>query len=317
MSKCIVTGATGFIGRALCEELLAQGDEVYALIRPQSAKRQILDSLAVNERLHIVEAPLEALADSLAGVGISADVFFHLAWHGSAGAAREDFSMQARNISYMEQALLGAKVCGCSKFVGAGSQAEYGVVQERAYEGQTLARPFMMYGAAKHAAYQMGRLLARQLGIAFVWPRIYSVYGVGENPGTLVNYVLDSLAEKQVPELSPCENMWNFLYITDCAKILAALGKVQAAEGIYHVASDDTRPLKDFVSEIRDRVAPGAELGFGMREASPERTFWLEPDTTKLKEIVRLEYVPFATGIDKKIKLMGGVNSDEYARKGL
>lgn len=315
--RCVVTGATGFIGKALCAELLAQGDEVYAVIRPHSAKRESLMSVAGAERLHIFEAPLDELSVFFAQANISADIFFHLAWNGSARIAREDFSAQVRNLAYMEQAMQGAKVCGCRKFVGAGSQAEYGVAQGRAYEERTLPKPFMMYGAAKESAYQMGRLLARQLGIAFVWPRIYSVYGVGENPGTLVNYVLDSLAEKQVPELSPCENMWNFLYITDCAKILVALGKAQAAEGIYHVASDDTRPLKDFVSEIRDRVAPGAELGFGMREANPERTFWLEPDTTKLKEIVRLEYVPFATGIDKKIKLMGGVNSDEYARKGL
>lgn len=34
--KCFVTGATGFIGSNLVHELLAQGHEVKALIRPNS-----------------------------------------------------------------------------------------------------------------------------------------------------------------------------------------------------------------------------------------------------------------------------------------
>lgn len=300
--KAIVTGATGFIGTALCEELLRVGYEVAAVIRPESEKKEKLDlAAAAAGRLSIVELPLERLAELPGHVG-NADTFFHLAWNGPSGRAREDFETQYSNIRYTAMAIRAAKKCGCRKFVGAGSQAEYGVVQGTAEEDRTLPNPFMMYGAAKLSAYQMGRLVAGQEDLSFVWPRIYSVYGVGENPGTLVNYVMDALKKGEIPELSPCENTWNFLYVTDCARALRMLAECEDARGVFHVASKDTRPLKEYVTELRDLIAPGAELRFGAKQADPRRTFRLQPDTAKLEGIGFRAEVSFAEGIRRKME---------------
>lgn len=298
--KSIVTGATGFIGTALCEELLKNGHEVVAVVRPDSKKKDKLRfQSGAGGQLQVVECALDCLSELKQLVG-GADIFYHLAWNGSAGAEREDFDIQYTNIRYTAEAIKAAVKCGCRKFVGAGSQAEYGVVHGVAKEDETVPKPFMMYGAAKVAAYQMGRVLAEQMGISFVWPRIYSVYGVGENPGTLVNYVIESLQKGEVPQLSPCENMWNFMYITDCVRALRMLGEIEEAEGIYNVASEDTRPLREFVEEIRDIVASGAELGFGAKASDPKRTFWLEPDVGKMREREYICSVNFKDGIRRK-----------------
>lgn len=293
--RSIVTGATGFIGTALCEELIKSGHEVTAVIRPGSSRRDKLREVPV------VELALEDIS-RLPGLAPEADVFYHLAWNGSAGSDRESFDIQYSNIRYTAEAIRAAKRCGCRKFIGAGSQAEYGVVHGVAREEETLPYPFMMYGAAKLAAYHMGRLVAEQEGIALLWSRIYSVYGVGENPGTLVNYVIDTLQKGEVPELSPCENMWNFMYITDCVRALRLLGETEAAEGIYHVASEDTRILREYVEEIRNIVSPGRELHFGAKESDPKRTFWLEPDVGRLKELQFHTEVAFEEGICRKYK---------------
>ena len=298
--KAVITGATGFIGAALCEEMLCNGHEVAAIIRPGSRKRDRLDfpELLLDDRLQVIENTLEDLHGLPSLVG-GADVFYHLAWNGSAGAEREDFDIQHSNIAYTAEAIRAAVECGCKKFVGAGSQAEYGVVRGMAKEDGTVPHPFMMYGAAKLAAYQMGQVLAKQLGIKLVWPRIYSVYGVGENPGTLVDYVIKTLWEDRVPELSPCENLWNFMYITDCARALRILGENEETEGIYHVASEDTRMLKEFVEEIRDIIAPGNELRFGAKSSNPERTFWLEPDVDRLKGLGFESHITWKAGIER------------------
>ena len=305
--KAIVTGATGFIGKALCEELLNENYDVVAVIRKNSSKRSKLESLLrdnpdFEDKLQIVEMDLEDIEKLHTEYHVEADVFYHLAWNGSAGADREDFDMQYSNIAYMKKAIWTAKECGCKKIVGAGSQAEYGVVKGVAKEDSTVPNPFMMYGAAKLAAYQMGKLYATQIGIKLVWPRIYSVYGVGENAGTLVSYVVDTLKKGEVPQLSPCENMWNFMYITDCVRALRLLSENEETEGIYNVASKDTRILKEFVTEIRDIVAPGVELGFGAKQSDPNRTFWLEPDLSKLEAIWNGEMVAFGEGIEKKVR---------------
>lgn len=311
--RIIITGATGFLGKALCKELTENGHEVTAIVRPESAEK--VKDLEVSR---VIELPLEEL-DSLTEQEDNRepeshdsrkrsktrlgeppkdyDVFFHLAWNGSGGEARNDYGVQLGNLRYMEKALKAAKGCGCKKFIGAGSQAEYGVVHGKAAEDTTAPNPFMMYGAAKLACLHMGRVLAGQLGITFVWPRIYSVYGPRENDPTLLGYVARTLREGKTPELSACENMWDFLYITDFTKAMRLLAENPEAEGVYHVASGDARKLKEFVELERDVIKPGAELNFGARKADEKRTFWLEPDVSRIEGLGFRCEVSFSQGI--------------------
>lgn len=41
----VVTGATSFLGAALCKELVSRGHQVYAVVRPGSSNRQVLEKL--------------------------------------------------------------------------------------------------------------------------------------------------------------------------------------------------------------------------------------------------------------------------------
>lgn len=307
MRKNIVTGSTGFIGYALCQELLDNDEYVIAVVRPESKNKDKLKKLqTVNIKyrrcLEIIELSLGNLDMLYKDIKIQADCFYHLAWNGSSGKAREDFNIQNTNIAHMGKAVETAKACGCERIVGSGSQAEYGICHDRAYEEKTLLNPFLMYGAAKLAAYQMGRILAEQIGISLVWPRIYSIYGVGENPGTLVNYVMSCLVNKKIPQISSCQNMWNYMYITDCVRALRLLGEDVKADGIYNVASQDTRPLREFVCEIRNITAPEVKLKFDSCRDSLRSMCWLEPDTKKLYNLENMEVkISFRDGIKKKL----------------
>lgn len=273
--EAIVTGATGFIGAALCRELADNGHNVTAVVRRGSQRIYKLD-----KRVNVIELDLDEIS-KLAG---NFDVFYHLAWNGSSGGLRNDFDTQTSNIGYSAEAMKAAANCGCRKFIGAGSQAEYGVVKGKCSE-QTCPKPFMMYGAAKLSTYNMCRVLAEQIGISFVWPRIYSVYGVGENEGTLLSYLIGCLKNNIKAELSPCENMWDFMYITDCARALRMLGENEQTEGIYNVSAGKPRVLKVFVEKARDIVNPQGEIIFGAKTSDPRKTFWLEPCVDRLKDI--------------------------------
>ena len=249
----------------------------------------------------IIELSLDKLK-SLNEKNIYADVFYHLAWNGPAGQQRDDFNIQYSNIEYTANAVCVAKACGCKKIIVAGSQAEYGVVKDIANEDNTITKPFMMYGAAKLSAYHMSNVLAKQLGITLVWSRIYSVYGVGENAGTLISYLVESFKSGKTPELSQCNNMWNFMYITDCVYALRLLSEGENAEGIYNIASDDTRMLRDFVEQTRDIISPNVKLNFGAKISDEKRTFWLEPDCRRLKSLSFECKVSFEDGIKRKLK---------------
>lgn len=283
-----MTGATGFLGQALCRELTENRHKVTAVVRPESAEKS--KSLAADRTVLLSLGELESLEGEY-------DVFIHLAWNGSGGDARNDYRAQLQNLLYMEKALKAAAQCGCRRFIGAGSQAEYGVIHGTAREGEAVPSPFMMYGAAKLACLHMGRVLAAQLGITFIWPRIYSVYGPRENDPTLLGYVAATLRDGKVPELSHCENMWDFMYITDFARAVRLLAEYPEAEGIYHVASGDQRKLREFVTEMRDIINPGAELKFGAKKTDKKRICWLEPDISRIQGLGFECRMPFAEGI--------------------
>ena len=284
----VLTGATGFLGKALCHELKENGHSVTAIIRPESSEKA--EYLEADKRIMLSLNNLEQLSGNY-------QVFFHLAWNGSGGEERNDYHTQLENLIYMEKALKAAKNCGCHKFIGAGSQAEYGVIHERTTEYKTVPAPSMMYGAAKLSCLHMGRVLAEQLGISFVWPRIYSVYGPRKNDPTLLGYVARTLRAGKIPELSRCENMWDVMYITDFARAMRMLAETSDTEGIYHIASGKTGKLKHFVEQLRDAIRPDIKLGFGMKQTDLNRTFWLEPDVSRLEELGFRCMTTFGNGI--------------------
>ena len=291
--KVIITGATGFIGTALSQNYIKNGHEVSAIVRPNSNK---CDKLP--KEVKVIELPLNRL-NELDG---QYDLFYHLAWNGSSGLDRYDFNTQYSNIQFTGNAIKAAKQCGCIKFIGAGSQAEYGVVNGICNEDRTVTNPFMLYGAAKLAAYHMGKLLSEQLRINFVWPRIYSIYGVGENDGTLISTIIESFRNGKVPQLTQCKNMWDFMYITDCVKALRLLGEHNDAIGVYNVSAGNPKLLKEFIYDIGKIFDLNKVIKFGEKTSDAKKTFWLEPDIEKLKKLGFQMEVDFLKGINKIIE---------------
>ena len=94
--RIVITGATGFIGRNVAEQLLAQGARVFALVRPESRQRR---SLPVHEHLTWIEATMEE-AESCAPLIGHADGFLHFAWGGVNREEIDSPEVQASNVDH-------------------------------------------------------------------------------------------------------------------------------------------------------------------------------------------------------------------------
>ena len=174
MKRAIITGATGAVGTALVKELVANHVEVLVFCREGSKRNQnILKHPLVNLKYYSLDQLFTVVNDTEKIY----DVFFHFAWEGTTGAARDDMYLQNRNVQYALDAVEVAKRFGCRKFIGAGSQAEYGRV-EGILKPNTPAFPETGYGIAKLCAGQMTREYAHQLGLEHNWVRILSIYGL-------------------------------------------------------------------------------------------------------------------------------------------
>ena len=93
--KAVITGATGAIGMALIKELSERGDEILVLCRASSARSQRIPETA---NIKKIDCPLDKMSEL--ELDEKYDAFFHFAWEGTTGEARNDMYLQNRNVKH-------------------------------------------------------------------------------------------------------------------------------------------------------------------------------------------------------------------------
>jgi len=296
MNKIVITGATGMIGSAIARCALEQGIDVLCIIRKDSKR---LDNLPKADRLKTVYADIAEYAKL--DIQDNYDVFFHLAWEKTSGASRDDIDIQVTNIQYTMDAVRLAKRLGCKKFIGAGSQAEYGIVTEP-LKSSTPVNPESGYGIAKYAAGMLSRLLCTQLGLQFNWVRILSVYGPLDGAHTLIMYAIHELQTGRLPEFTKCEQIWDYLYCDDAARAFIAIGKNGVDGKSYPLGSGNKKRLSEYLEIMRDIIAPDKALQFGKKEYYPHQPMYLCADISDItNETGWKPEISFEEGVKKII----------------
>lgn len=281
--KFVITGATSFIGVELTRYALSMGDEVIAVCRKGSAG---IPKLGEHPNLHIVYSELSEYGNLINQID-KADVFINLAWEGTGHGGRNLAEIQQDNIAHSLEAIKVAAGIGCSLFVEAGSQAEYGTVLEKISE-TTPCNPFSEYGKAKLAVKEQGSKIANALGMKYLHLRIFSLYGEEDHPWTLVMSSLKKMVNNEPVDLSPCTQNWNFLYVKDAVRQIYLLCQYAQRNPnykseVFNIASKDTRVLKDFVVEMYNLSQSKSELNFGT--IPPANVVSLDPDTSKTESV--------------------------------
>ena len=279
--RIVITGATGAVGTALIAEGIRQNVEMLVICRKASKRRQQIPD---HPLVKVLELNMEEYETYQPPEGeMPYDVFYHFAWGGTTGDGRNDCEIQEKNIRYALDAAALAKRFGCSAFVGAGSQAEYGRVEGN-LNSQTPAFPENGYGMAKLCAGQMTRLYCRQVGMRHVWTRILSIYGPGDGAGSMVMSAIHRLLAGETPAFTKGEQQWDYLYSGDAAKALLLRGEKGHDGGVYCLGSGKARPLADYIGMIRDAIDPRLSVALGAVPYAPGQVMYLCADIAKLKE---------------------------------
>jgi nucleoside-diphosphate-sugar epimerase len=276
MKKIAITGATGMIGSSLAKCALEKDIEVLCIVRKDSNR---LGNIPKSEKLKVIFASQNEY--SHLEIPDNYDVFYHLAWDKTSVASRDDVDAQALNIQYTLDAVRLAKRLGCKKFIGAGSQAEYGIASEP-LKSETSANPQSGYGVAKYAAGKLSRLLCSKLDMQFNWVRILSVFGPLDGMHTLIMYTINELLAERSPEFTKCEQIWDYLYCDDAARALLAIGEKGVDGKTYPLGSGNGKKLSEYLETIRDIIAPNIALQFGKKEYYPHQPMYLCADISEL-----------------------------------
>lgn len=299
MKRAVITGATGMLGATLARQLIRDGIGVLAIVRPGSSKRA---NLPDSPLVRVAECPLAGLSRMEAD-GEVCDAFFHFAWDGTYGDSRNDALLQEANVRATLDAVALAARLGCRTFVGAGSQAEYGIAPLSCpLTPDTPVRPLTGYGMAKLAAGSLGRLYARQLGIRFVWARILSVYGPMDNPYTLTMSAIRKRLSGEVTHFTAGGQIWDFLFSEDAAWALRLMSEKGLDGATYVLGSGQETRLKDAIEAVCHQVNPALPSGIGDIPYPPGQVMYLCADISDLtRDTGFLPAVSFNEGIQRTV----------------
>lgn len=298
MKKVIVTGATGFIGNWVLDELLANKVEVIVIVRRKSKNVKKLQGRVVN----VIECNLdeyERLPQLIPDRDI--DTIYHFAWQGISDEDIKNEDIQLMNIKATLNLIEVAHKMGISTFVGAGSLHEM-ESQIEMEQDKVISNLGYMYKSAKIAAHYMGKAKAGDYGIKFFWPIISNTYGEGENSGRLINTVIRKVLKGESPVLSAGKQFYDFVHISDVANAFYLIGEKGIDGTNYMIASGQAKQLREFLSIVGDMVDPSVELGFGKIQSNvvylPLETFSIN----KLREDTGFEpKISFEEGIKRTI----------------
>ncbi|MDR3417136.1 MAG: NAD(P)-dependent oxidoreductase [Nevskia sp.] len=261
MTRVLVTGAHGFLGRHAVPALRAAGYAVW----PVPAGSDLLDP-AVRRRV-VAEA--------------GASHLLHLAWIATPGVywrAPANLDWVAASLDLLR--LFGA--AGGTRAVLAGSCAEYAWGPPRLAEDAP-CEPATLYGAAKDATRRLAMAYAREAGLSVAWARLFFLYGPGERPGRLVSDAIAALRAGEAFPTSVGSQRRDFLHVADAAQALVTL-LGSAAMGAVNIGSGEAVTVRSLLGTLADRLGGRGLLQFGARPMAVGDPAVIEADVTRLSQ---------------------------------
>jgi len=303
MKRVLVTGLGGFIGRQCLPLLLEEGYEVIGCGRGDVFPEALEDERVSWYKLDLVE---QGAAEKLVRE-VKPTHLLNLAWYTEPGK----FSNSPKSLRWVEAGIgmLRSFIdIGGTRFVGAGSCAEYDWHYGHMSEQGTPLKPQTPFGSFKKSLYELSSTYAGLTGVSFAWGRVFFVYGPYEKQARLVPSVIMPLISGQEARCSPGKQIRDFSHVEDVAGSFVALLESDIS-GAVNIASGDPVPVKNIVNQIGKILGRSDLIRLG---AIP----MAEHDPPVLTANVQRLYNE--VGYKNKYDLSRGLeNTIEFFRKGL
>lgn len=247
MTRVLLTGATGFVGRQVLRALLDRGATVVAVTREGREAPEGADDVVRTSDLFAEDADFWARACT----GI--DAVAHVAWYAEPGK----YQTSPKNLDCLAgtcRLARGAASAGVGRFVGVGTCFEYDLATPALARGERLLPdaplgPATPYGAAKAAAWMaLSRSLPNE-DVAFAWCRLFYMFGEGEDARRLVPYLHAQLSRGEPAELTSGRQVRDFLDVQEVGDQIAEV-VLGHASGALNICSGKAVTVAELATEI-------------------------------------------------------------------
>lgn len=249
--RVLVTGGSGFIGRACLAPLTRRGFEVHAQCRSGAAGTNAGD-VAWHAADLLQTGAAAALVERVRPTHL-----LHSAWI----AVPTVFWSSPDNLRWLTSSIELFDAFGRyggQRALGIGSCAEYDGSYGVCHEADTPLRPNTCYGLAKHATHAALGAAAALRAYSSAWARIFFPYGPGEPATKLLSAVTRALLRREHVDCTHGRQLRDFIYVDDAAETLVALLDSQVEDAV-NIGSGEAASLREAIQCIVE-LTGGADL---------------------------------------------------------
>ena len=276
-ASAVVTGSTGFVGRA-CLTPMTKKYSVLALCR------KIPENKIPNVDYHQVD-----LEDR-----VSVSKFFrnyrpshlvHTAW-ARAGAGGLWNSPENEHWVDVSEFLVKCFVdAGGKRAVVCGTCAEYAFSDTPLKENESVLAPKSIYGLSKVELHRKLSDLSAKSDFYLVWPRLFFLYGPGENKQRLVPSIIRGLLNGQPTPCTHGKQIRDYAFVGDIADGLTRL-LGSSFEGAVNLASGTGIQLRDLIHKIGVLLGREELIELGALPSRAGEPEFIVADTNNLEQIL-------------------------------
>ena len=244
----LITGSTGFIGKALLERLLDLGESVAIIVRDKHKRK-------THTNLTIIDINNDSFELEL--IKFNPQIVFHLAGCSTYAANKVDkLNLWDSNFLYGTKLLDVFSKLSIKTFVNFNTSL--------AYNGLDIL-PTNYYALTKSSFYDVLKYYARISTFSVYNLILYNVYGPQDKNKRVLNYILDSFKSENVIKLTPGNQVLDFIYIDDVIDLCIILIRkkpIQSFEDI-HVGTGKGMTLREVVNLIENKIGIKGSVVFG------------------------------------------------------
>lgn len=280
--KVLVTGATGFIGNYVINELLGKNISVIAT----SSSLAKASAAEWYDKVKYVPFNFNDFDDVLDYYQYfdQPDILIHLAWEGLPNY-KEDFHL-AKNLPLQKSFLENLIRNGLKDLTVTGTCFEYGM-KEGCLSENMECEPANSYAIAKNELRKQLEKICLHYQCDFKWVRLFYMYGKGQSPKSLISQ-LDKALENgdAVFNMSGGEQIRDFLPVEKVAANIVEIAMQNKMNGIINCCSGIPVSVKDFVREYLKNQNKSIQLNLGYYPYADYEPMQFWGDAKKLKTII-------------------------------
>ena len=277
MPKVLVTGAGGFIGSHLTEELVRQGEDVRAFVRYNSRdERGLLEDLpkAILNQIEIISGDLKD-PDGVKKTVKGCHKVFHL------GALIAIPYSYVHPFDFIQTNVVGTanllNACleneALERIVHTSTSEVYGTAQYIPIDEKHPLQAQSPYAASKIGADKLAEsyFLSFNLPIATIRP--FNTFGPRQSLRAIIPTIISQALEDKEIRLGNTKPRRDFLFVRDTVRGFIELGKCDEAVGkVVNVGTGKDISIEELVKKIFDQIGKKGEIGVEDRRIRPGKS---------------------------------------------